>query len=260
MAQRESCRRERSGSRDGVIGERGEGPGEGPDGVDAELTIRSYCILYACMEGVVSDLTGLARIRNAALEGFARDGVAATSIRDVAKRAGVSPGLVQHYFQSKAALVEAVNAHVLAIADGCVQRSPRERLAARGSAGARRSRHRVRGGDTPRRCCTSRAQPPTASRPRSRCSTRCLRSRASNGAALTSAGCCAPMSTWSGPRCTRPSTCSGRFCSKTRSIATCPSPSSRPNSSALERRQQRAVQGRHLPDRDPARRCVSAGG
>jgi AcrR family transcriptional regulator len=68
------------------------------------------------MDGGVSDLTGLARIRNAALEGFARDGVAATSIREVAKRAGVSPGLVQHYFPSKAALVEAVNAHVVAIA------------------------------------------------------------------------------------------------------------------------------------------------
>jgi AcrR family transcriptional regulator len=64
----------------------------------------------------VSDLTGLARIRNAALESFARDGVAATSIRDVAKEAGVSPGLVQHYFSTKAALVEAVNGHVVAIA------------------------------------------------------------------------------------------------------------------------------------------------
>jgi AcrR family transcriptional regulator len=64
----------------------------------------------------VSDLTGLARIRAVALESFARDGVAATSIRDVAKQAGVSPGLVQHYFASKAALVDAVNAHVVAIA------------------------------------------------------------------------------------------------------------------------------------------------
>jgi AcrR family transcriptional regulator len=64
----------------------------------------------------VSDLTGLARIRNAALESFARDGVAATSIRDVASHAGVSPGLVQHYFANKAALVEAVNEHVVAIA------------------------------------------------------------------------------------------------------------------------------------------------
>lgn len=68
------------------------------------------------MEAPASDLTGLARIRNAALEGFARDGVPATSIRDVAKRAGVSPGLVQHYFPSKTALVEAVNTHVLELA------------------------------------------------------------------------------------------------------------------------------------------------
>ncbi len=63
-----------------------------------------------------SDLTGLARIRNAALDGFAGDGVAATSIRDVARRAGVSPGLVQHHFSTKAELVEAVNEHVVAIA------------------------------------------------------------------------------------------------------------------------------------------------
>jgi AcrR family transcriptional regulator len=68
------------------------------------------------MAAPASDLTGLARIRNAALEGFARDGVPATSIRDVAKRAGVSPGLVQHYFPTKTALVEAVNTHVLALA------------------------------------------------------------------------------------------------------------------------------------------------
>jgi AcrR family transcriptional regulator len=52
------------------------------------------------------------RILEAALEGFARDGVAATSIRDVAAEAGVSPGLVQHYFPSKAALRSAVDEHV----------------------------------------------------------------------------------------------------------------------------------------------------
>jgi TetR/AcrR family transcriptional regulator, regulator of cefoperazone and chloramphenicol sensitivity len=68
------------------------------------------------MGASVSDLTGLARIRNAALESFARDGVAATSIRDVAKGAGVSAGLVQYYFPTKAALAEAVNEHVVAIA------------------------------------------------------------------------------------------------------------------------------------------------
>lgn len=58
------------------------------------------------------DLTAAARIRNAALEAFANDGVAATSIRDVAKRAGVSPGLVQHHFTSKDNLKRAVDEYV----------------------------------------------------------------------------------------------------------------------------------------------------
>jgi TetR/AcrR family transcriptional regulator, regulator of cefoperazone and chloramphenicol sensitivity len=62
-----------------------------------------------------SDLTGYARVRNAALEGFARDGVKATSIRAVAKRAGVSAGLVQHHFPTKASLRDAVNAHVVTL-------------------------------------------------------------------------------------------------------------------------------------------------
>jgi len=70
----------------------------------------------ASRKNTASDLTALARIRDAALEGFATDGVAATSIRDVAKRAGVSPGLVQHYFPNKTALVEAVGEHVLTLA------------------------------------------------------------------------------------------------------------------------------------------------
>jgi TetR/AcrR family transcriptional regulator, regulator of cefoperazone and chloramphenicol sensitivity len=63
-----------------------------------------------------SDLTGYARIRNAALEGFARNGVAATSIRDVAQAAGVSAGLVQHHFGTKAVLREAVDEYVVSIA------------------------------------------------------------------------------------------------------------------------------------------------
>lgn len=62
------------------------------------------------------DLTAVARIRNAALEGFARDGVEATSIRDVAKAANVSPGLVQHHFKTKADLERAVNEYVIQIA------------------------------------------------------------------------------------------------------------------------------------------------
>ena len=61
------------------------------------------------------DLTAYARIRNAALEGFAAEGVAATTIRGVAAAAGVSPGLVQHHFPTKAALREAVNQYVLEI-------------------------------------------------------------------------------------------------------------------------------------------------
>lgn len=56
-----------------------------------------------------SDLTAAARIRNAALDRFAAVGVAATSIRAVAKAAGVSPGLVQHHFRSKAKLRRAVD-------------------------------------------------------------------------------------------------------------------------------------------------------
>jgi AcrR family transcriptional regulator len=56
------------------------------------------------------------RIRAAALERFARDGVSATSIRGVAAAAGVSPGLVQHYFPSKAKLRAAVDAHVIDVA------------------------------------------------------------------------------------------------------------------------------------------------
>jgi len=68
------------------------------------------------MGRLVKTLPSSARIRDAALEGFARGGVEATSIRDVATAAGVSPGLVQHHFPTKAALREAVDEHVLAIA------------------------------------------------------------------------------------------------------------------------------------------------
>lgn len=63
-----------------------------------------------------SDLSTYARIRNAALEGFAANGIKATSIRDVAAAAGVSPGLVQHHFATKAGLREAVDDYVVAVA------------------------------------------------------------------------------------------------------------------------------------------------
>lgn len=59
-----------------------------------------------------SDLTTQARIRNAALRLFAERGVAATSIRAVAKEADVSAGLVQHHFKTKDELQAAIEAHV----------------------------------------------------------------------------------------------------------------------------------------------------
>jgi TetR/AcrR family transcriptional regulator, regulator of cefoperazone and chloramphenicol sensitivity len=59
------------------------------------------------------DLTGKARIREAALERFAADGVAATSLRAVAKAAGVSPGLIVHHFGSKEGLLRAVDESVV---------------------------------------------------------------------------------------------------------------------------------------------------
>ena len=62
------------------------------------------------------DLTTSARIRNAALEGFASRGVAATSIRDVADAAAVSAGLVQHHFGTKAGLRAAVDEYVASVA------------------------------------------------------------------------------------------------------------------------------------------------
>ena len=50
------------------------------------------------------DLTARARIRNAALRLFAQCGVERTSIRAIAREAGVSSGLVQHHFGTKGAL------------------------------------------------------------------------------------------------------------------------------------------------------------
>lgn len=52
------------------------------------------------------------KIRDAALAEFAGRGIEATSLREVATRAGVSVGLIQHHFGTKADLVDAVNRHV----------------------------------------------------------------------------------------------------------------------------------------------------
>ncbi|MDP9164543.1 MAG: TetR/AcrR family transcriptional regulator [Actinomycetota bacterium] len=60
-------------------------------------------------------LTSSERIRDAALANFAVHGTAATSMRAVASAAGVSLGLVQHHFATKAGLIDAVDDYVLAV-------------------------------------------------------------------------------------------------------------------------------------------------
>ncbi|GAA2181254.1 TetR/AcrR family transcriptional regulator [Brooklawnia cerclae] len=60
-----------------------------------------------------ADLLPQARIRIAALELFGRQGFDRTTIRQVASRAGVSPGLVIHHFGSKDGLREACDTYVM---------------------------------------------------------------------------------------------------------------------------------------------------
>jgi AcrR family transcriptional regulator len=59
------------------------------------------------------DLTARARIRDAALRLFAERGIDAATIRDIAKAAGVSAGLVRHHFGSKEALRDACDSYAL---------------------------------------------------------------------------------------------------------------------------------------------------
>jgi AcrR family transcriptional regulator len=61
------------------------------------------------------DLTGRARIRDAAMLEFAEHGVKGATIRGIAKAAGVSPALVQHHFGTKEALRQACDEHVIAV-------------------------------------------------------------------------------------------------------------------------------------------------
>jgi AcrR family transcriptional regulator len=56
------------------------------------------------VERPTEDLTARARIRDAALEEFARYGFDGATIRGIARAAGVSAGLVQHHFGSKEGL------------------------------------------------------------------------------------------------------------------------------------------------------------
>jgi AcrR family transcriptional regulator len=61
------------------------------------------------------DRTARARIRDAAIERFASDGVAATNLKDIAADAGVSTPLVIHHFGSKEGLRAACDEYVAAL-------------------------------------------------------------------------------------------------------------------------------------------------
>ena len=73
-------------------------------------------ILNMCSVGAdtADDRTARARIRDAAIDCFARLGAAGTTTRRVAEAAGVSPGLVIHHFGSMEALRTACDEHVVA--------------------------------------------------------------------------------------------------------------------------------------------------
>lgn len=67
------------------------------------------------MSSKPQDLTPQARIRDAAVALFGGQGFDKTTIRQIASRAGVSPGLVIHHFGSKHALREVCDEHVMAV-------------------------------------------------------------------------------------------------------------------------------------------------
>lgn len=59
------------------------------------------------------DLTARARIRDAAVRLFADRGIDATTVRDIAREAGVSAGLLRHHFGSKEDLRDACDRYAL---------------------------------------------------------------------------------------------------------------------------------------------------
>jgi TetR/AcrR family transcriptional regulator, regulator of cefoperazone and chloramphenicol sensitivity len=69
------------------------------------------------------DLTARARIRNAALRHFTEYGFDRATIRDIARAAGVSPGLVRHHFGSKDELRKACDAYALETLHAYVERA-----------------------------------------------------------------------------------------------------------------------------------------
>ena len=70
-------------------------------------------VASAAGERSAEDLTARARIRDAALALFAERGMDGATIRDIAKAAGVSGGLVRHHFGSKDGLRAACDSYAL---------------------------------------------------------------------------------------------------------------------------------------------------
>jgi TetR/AcrR family transcriptional regulator, regulator of cefoperazone and chloramphenicol sensitivity len=69
--------------------------------------------IYGTSDRPQQDLTARARIRDAALDQFAKHGFEGATVRGIAETAGVSPGLVQHHFGSKEGLRRACDDAVL---------------------------------------------------------------------------------------------------------------------------------------------------
>lgn len=95
------------------------------------------------------DLTAKARIRNAALDLYAQYGEDRISLRDIASAAGVTLGLVQHHFKTKAGVRDAVDQLVVdyfahALAQVPAEGSARHVAAARDEAVARMLRDNPR--------------------------------------------------------------------------------------------------------------------
>lgn len=65
------------------------------------------------VRSVDQDLTAKAKIRDVALHLFGRLGYAATSVRAIAKMAGVSPALIVHHFESKDGLRRACDRYAV---------------------------------------------------------------------------------------------------------------------------------------------------
>jgi AcrR family transcriptional regulator len=70
-------------------------------------------VASAAGERSAGDLTARARIRDAAMRLFAERGLDGTTIRDIARAAGVSGGLIRHHFGSKNGLRAACDSYAL---------------------------------------------------------------------------------------------------------------------------------------------------